>query len=480
MAMPSLKLKTFYERSPIAVQNLMSSVFGVIKRLDERGPLFRKIFRELEETQWWDRERLRALQIERLRNILRFAQEHVPFYGKSFAEYGVSWRQVSSMEDVRKFPMVTKEDLRSRRQELIPDVAPDSRVLRMSTSGTTGSPIEVLFTHRTLVAERAWVVRHRTWGGYDPRKWRGTFGGYRIVPIQQNEPPFWRFNVPWRQIHFSTLHMSARNLRFYAEALRRYRVEYLDGYPSTLYLMARYLLNNGQTIPMRAVFTGSEPVTEVYREAMEKAFACKVFDFYSMTEKVAGAGECEQHNGYHVCMEHVVVEVAPLGPESEYGKDIAGEVVGTSLVNTAMPLIRYRLGDVAAAAPAACACGRGLELIGQVTSRLRDIIVCPDGRHVSACSLTHPFKPIHSIEESQLIQETLTDVIVRIVRRPNYTKADERRLEEGLRERLGPDVRLHFEYVEKIPRTATGKFAAVISKVSTELWGPSEHSTAGQ
>jgi len=468
MAVPSAKFNHLYDHSPVFLQNLMSSAFGLVKLLDERGRRFRTIYSELIETQWWDRERLRQLQRERLRNILRFAQEHVPFYRKRFAEYGVSWNQVQAVEDLSRFPLLTKEDIRSHPQELIADVKPNSRIIAQSTSGTTGSPLRVLMDHTTLVTERAWVARHRTWGDYDARSWRGTFGGYKVVPMKQDRPPFWRYNLPWRQIHFSTFHLSEKNLPHYAAALRSTGVQFLDGYPSTLYLMARYLRATGQSIPMKAVFTGSEPLYELYRETIEAAFACKVFDYYALTERVISAGECSRHSGFHLSMEHVVAETIPPEGGAKDNEPVR-ELVGTSLVNTVMPLIRYRTGDVVSPPPDQCSCGRGLEVIGQVKTKSEDFVVCPDGRHISASNLTYPFKPIQSIAESQIVQENPSEVVVRIIRRPEYTEADEKRLLEGLRERLGPTVAVRAEYVQEISRTSAGKFRFVISHVESQL-----------
>jgi len=479
MASPSKRLVKLYDRSPLVVQDVLSSAFGVWKWLDERGPAFRRIFRQLHKSQWWSHEQLGDLQIRRLRDMLRFAQEHVPFYRKRFAEYGVSWDQVQSVEDLKRFPILTKEDVRKNRFELLADVKPKSELIRQSTSGTTGSPLEVLMTRQTYLTEKAWIQRHRTWGGYDNRFWRATFGGYKVVPIEQDKPPFWRFNYPWKQIHFSTFHMSENNLRHYVEALRSNNIRFLDGYPSTLHIMARYLVSVGQTIPMRAVFTGAEPLYDLQRETIESAFSCKVFDYYGLTEKVISAGECDHHSGLHVSMEHVVVEI--LSPQDgRVGENGAvGELVGTSLVNTAMPLIRYRTGDIAYPSPQRCSCGRGLEMIGPVKTKVEDIVICADGRHISASNLTYPFKPIHSIDESQIVQESLTDVVVRIVRGPDYTDDDEKRLLDGLRERLGPATRIRAEYVDEIERTSTGKFRFVVSNVSSNLIRQSQENQTG-
>ncbi len=466
MALPGTRLARFYDRAPVFIQNLMSSGFGVIKLLDERGPLFRSIYRELAETQWWPRERLRELQLERLRRIVRFAQDYVPFYQKRFAEYGVSWQTIQSLDDLRRFPIVTREDVQQHRQEMLANRKPKGRIVVQTTSGSTGTPIEVWCDRRTFLTDRAWAMRHRSWGGYDSRRWRATFNGYRIVPPNQSAPPFWRYNIPWRQIHFSIYHLSERNLPSYVKALQSLGVEFLDGYPSALYILARHLLAHGRTLPMRAVFTGSEVLHAAYRETLEKAFDCKVFDYYGLAEKVIGAGECEYHNGYHVAMEHVVAEVLPTAQDGGNDPSDGGDLVATSLVNTVMPLIRYRCGDVVSAGPARCPCGRSLELVGQARSRVLDIVTGADGRMISPHILLQPFRYMYSILESQIVQESATDVVVRVVRRGEFSNADERKLLEGFQERLGPAMNVRIEYLTAIPRPPSGKFRLVVSNLA--------------
>lgn len=146
-----------------------------------------------------------------------------------------------------------------------------------------------------------------------------------------------------------------------------------------------------------------------------------------------------------------------------------GPVVSTGLQNFGMPLIRYRTSDVSAIRPSPCACGRAMPLLEDVTTKSEDIVVAPDGRFVPPSVLTHPFKPLDSIEESQIVQPERDRLIVRIVRRPGYTRSDTTRLVCGLQERVGHAMRIDVEFLDEIPRTPTGKFRWVISSVPVDL-----------
>jgi phenylacetate-coenzyme A ligase PaaK-like adenylate-forming protein len=142
-----------------------------------------------------------------------------------------------------------------------------------------------------------------------------------------------------------------------------------------------------------------------------------------------------------------------------------GHLVLTGLHNYAMPLLRYRLGDVSALLERHCSCERTLPLMHPVTTKAEDIVVTPEGRFISSSVLTHPFKPMTNILASQIVQESLDRLVIRIVRRPTYTDRDSRILIEEFAKRVGSGIRIQIEFVESIPRSPTGKLRWVISKV---------------
>jgi phenylacetate-CoA ligase len=139
-----------------------------------------------------------------------------------------------------------------------------------------------------------------------------------------------------------------------------------------------------------------------------------------------------------------------------------------------MPMLRYRTSDMSAIEPEPCPCGRSFRRLRNITTKAEDIVVLPGGRMISPSILTHPFKPFDDIVMSQIVQESIDRVHVKIVARDSFTPARESQLLAGLRERLGPEVNVTLEKVSAIPREASGKFRWVISKVPHSLkvsWG---------
>ena len=148
-----------------------------------------------------------------------------------------------------------------------------------------------------------------------------------------------------------------------------------------------------------------------------------------------------------------------------------GKIVATSLHNFAMPFIRYETNDSGALKTAMCPCGRGFPLMDDVTTKNESIVTLPDGRLISPSVLTHPFKPMHNVIASQIIQETVDELVVKIVKNDAYGASDEAMLLAGFRDRLGNRVRINVDYVSEIPRTQNGKFRWVISKVPVVVTG---------
>jgi phenylacetate-CoA ligase len=294
--------------------------------------------------------------------------------------------------------------------------------------------------------------------------WIGVLLGRVVVPPDRTRPPFWRANYVQRQLWFSSFHLSEDNLEHYVREIERRRLRFLEGYPSTLFILAQHLLRRGRRLPMRAVISSSETLHSVQRQAIESAFECKLFDFYALAERVIYAGECGHHAGKHLAESYSYTEVVD-DDGIPVPDGTPGYLVGTSLHNVAMPMIRYRTSDISAIVPEPCACGRTLRRIRSVATKAEDIVVTPDGRQISPSVLTHPFKPLEQIIASQITQEDVAHVIVKIVPSAEFSSEQERMLVSSLRQRLGPEVHIEIRQVSEIPREPSGKFRWVISRV---------------
>jgi phenylacetate-CoA ligase len=203
---------------------------------------------------------------------------------------------------------------------------------------------------------------------------------------------------------------------------------------------------------------------DVQREEIEQAFACRLFDFYASAERVIFAAECEAHSGKHLIEEYGYVEVVDSeGRPVEEGQP--GFLTGTTLHNTAMPLLRYKMSDVTYLRPEPCPCGRAGRMMADVSTKVEDIITTAGGRLVSPSTLTHPFKTVRGVEKSQIIQERPDHLTVLIVAKSTFDASEEARLVALLHDRVGKAMQIDIRRETDIPRERSGKYRWVISHV---------------
>jgi phenylacetate-CoA ligase len=262
----------------------------------------------------------------------------------------------------------------------------------------------------------------------------------------------------------SSYHLSFQNAPFYLSAISKYNVRYLLGYASSLLSLALAVLNNKCHVPdLKVILSNAEPLFDHQRKLIEKAFKCPVRDTYGMTEIVAASSECNKKIN-HLWPEVGIIEVFDESVDQPVKNGTSGRLICTGLINDIMPLIRYDIGDSGTLAPEGqmCECGRNLPILLNVQGRSDDLIYTKDGRRIGR--LDPVFKSDFPILEAQIVQEKIDSLRVRFVPGSNYDEKYESILEERIKERVG-DMNIIFEPVEHIPRSANGKFRAVISRI---------------
>jgi phenylacetate-CoA ligase len=471
-----LNAEALYNRAPPWGQNILFNAHAGRISLHRYGFPFRRTRRWLTGSEFWSAEVIQAYQDRRIRAIVTIAYQHSPYYQDLFNRCGLSPEDIRGRHDLVKLPVLTKDAIRNSERSLLTARRPRVGWLNGHTSGTTGSPLSVWYDRTTCIWTNAVDSRHKLWVGIRDTDWLGLLLGRVIVPPTDHRPPFWRVNRVHRQVWFSSFHLNDRNLPEYVREMRRRQLRFLEGYPSTLFILAEYLLRVGERLPLEAVITSSETLHPIQRDTIEQAFECQLFDFYALAERVVYAGECAEHAGKHLAEEYGFAEVV----DDENNPLPAGEMgylVGTSLHNTAMPLLRYRTGDVTSLENERCACGRSSRRLTGVATKAEDIVITPDGRKISPSVLTHPFKPFPQITKSQIIQESLTFIRVRVVPSSQFGQHEENLLLAGLKARLGEGIRIELDRVSDIPQEPSGKYRWVISNLdhSTKVdWGSSD------
>ncbi len=460
-------MKAFYNAAPWYLQNLMVSSYGLLLQRHATGQEVQGHLSQLMESQWLSKDELAGIQSRKLRPLVDHAYRNVPYYRQLFDDLGLKPRDIREPADLQRLPLLSKQDVRRNLDRLIARNFDRKKMHYATTSGTTGTPLPVYITDENAATERALTLRMRGWAGWQPGDSRATFNGMMVVPIECRRLPLWRHDWPERRLFFSVFHMTRKNVGLYLDRLRAFRPKVIEGYPCYLRLLALRLERAGETLPVRAIFTYTEPLYADQRRLIEERFQCKVFDWYGLSERVASTAQCERTDGYHVSAEKTIVEIIkPDGEPAAPGEQ--GEIVGTNLDEYGMPLIRYRTGDVSSYRAEPCPCGRGLPLIEQVQTRVEAFITTPDGRLIKGGPL-ESFLGINAVEKSQIIQEARDRIVVKIVPAEGYSRADCDRIVAGFATVLGSEVKIVVELVDDIPLTATGKHPFVVSRVPVEV-----------
>jgi phenylacetate-CoA ligase len=456
-------LMKLYNRLPAVGRSAAASARGFYLRSWRYGRRTEAYIEAAIERETWSPEKWKAYQEERLAFVLHRAATQVPYYRHQWATrrrlgYRASWEQLEN------WPILPKDVLRTNAQAFVADDCAPRRMFHERTSGTTGKPLDLWRcgdTVETLYAISE--LRERRWYGVSVRDRWAMLGGQLVVPSDSRRPPFWVWNSALNQLYMSTFHLSPEFMPWYLDALKSYRIKYLWGYPSSLLVLAQEAIKLGRApLPMSVVITNAEPVTDQQRQTISQAFGCPVRETYGMAEMVTAGTEC-QAGRLHQWPELGVVEVFQDAADAPVAPGQSGRLIGTGLLNADMPLIRYEVGDRASAIVPQdpCPCGRSLPGLQRIEGRMNDSILTPDGRSV------YWLNPIFygvPVRESQIIQERVDRLRVLVVPAVGFQAETVRHIVERLQARVG-HVDIQVESVEAIPRTAGGKFRAVVNRL---------------
>lgn len=448
-----------YNKAPPYMKNYMGLLTKPIPRSIMVGSNFHYFSKELDDTQWYKPEELKKLQVKRLRALIKHAYINVPYYRRVFSENKISYEDIKTIEDLRKLPILTKEDIRTHFNELISIDAEKYNYGLAKTSGSTDKPLEFLLDQQNREMEYASIFRQLKWAGIDINSKIATFRGdlSRDNP-NSNKPVLWRYHALSKELVFNTLNMEDKVLKKYLEKLIKFKPHLIKGYPSSLYVLAQYMEEHGiYSVKPTAIQTSSEVLSPQQRELIEEYFQCKIFDWYGQSEYVISCGECIEHTGFHINVESGILEFLDNNEQVENG-DI-GEMTATGFFNYSMPFIRYNLGDLGCYSDEMCDCGRGSSIVKSFDGRTVDIINTPDGKKISGPAFERYWKDrisyhLQNIEYAQVIQKSKEKILVYIVTKDTLSQEDTMLIITELRKILSEEMNIEVEELESIP---TGK-----------------------
>jgi len=416
----------------------------------------------LTKSQWWSKAQLEELQNKKLRSLIRHAYDNVPYYHRIFSHLNITPADIKTKNDLKKIPVLTKEDIRKNLPDLTARNIPLSRMIESHSSGSTGEPIKYYIDKNSYSA--GWAQTFRCWS------WAGFQLGDPYVKISLNPRTSAIKKIQDRLLQTKYVYAMAitdTSIEQEIEKIHQFHPKIIRNYASHMYTMAKLMEKNNIQYQGATIATTGSMLYPHYRAIIEKQFNCKVFDAYG-GESTAVSFECEEHTGYHVCDEDVIVEF--LKGEEPVASDELGRIVFTNLNNFAMPVIRYDIKDLGSYSDESCSCGRGLSLMKSIEGRDSDIIVTPSGNFIVVHFFGILFGHIQGVDQFQVIQERMDHLIVKIVKNQHFTDKDLDRIKNEIQKRIGIDVTIKIEFVEEIPLSgSSGKRRYVISHIPLNI-----------
>ena len=398
---------------------------------------------QMREQQWWDKEKIEQLQSEKLNSIIPYAKKTAYYQDKLF-----DYPKDFVFGDL---PITDKNDVRNDPDLFIRNGVQKDSLTMYRTSGSTGEPVRVFLDDYSVNYRRGLnhfissetgrtafdtVIRIGSRGEYYKPRYESNFGLYKNLFFHANED---------RQKMLSIIRSKKANI--------------LTGYPSMLFLLAKA----NHDVKLKYAYCGAEMLTKDYRKAIEESFSCPVFDRYQCWEFGPVSWECPEEHNMHVNSNSVVLEIVDSNGKPK--KSGVGEILLTSLSNKAMPLMRYRIGDLAGWGNE-CSCGRGLPVLKSIEGRSDDMITLPSGKKITpmAIMVEHQNDMYKEMLAYQVVQERPDLLVVKIVPNESGFRQEKIMIEKMKQAFQGEEVKVEIEIVDKIERIGS-KLRRVISKV---------------
>jgi phenylacetate-CoA ligase len=390
-----------------------------------------------------NREQLLQRQRADFDAMLAFAAANVPYYRDRLGTNpGV-------------IPILEKDAVRERLDDLLARDADPARVKLGHTGGSTGKPLAFWYDETKHELMRAGMMRGFMMSGWLPGQKVLNFWGAR-----QDVAAGGVFGSNWSDLiaaekTIGATEFGAAKLREWARCIQRYQPVLLYGYASAMSELARFIVAEGMRMPssLIGVYSTAEVLTDTQRQVMQQAFGCKVFNQYGCREVPNIAWEC-RHGNMHVFADLVVLESIRVEADQQ--------LLVTSLTNRLMPFIRYRLGDSGRLLEGECACGSALPMMEMGLCRHNDLIRTRAGNSLHPGFFNHLLDGQASIRQFQWIQRELDRIELNLVASAPLSAAALSGLNEQIRLKMADEVTLEVNYVADIPRTVSGKQRFVI------------------
>ncbi|EOX3943187.1 phenylacetate--CoA ligase family protein [Vibrio alginolyticus] len=458
--MDKIKDKLF-KIAPIFLKEVGTSLNSYINRRDKYGEIYHNELCLLRSCCKLNISEIQKVQEAKLSNFFLKIYKTNDYYKDIFNQLSINEEEIktSPIKVLNRLPYMEKQYFKDNIDSISSSCLPTSFV--SNTSGTSGSPMSVPFDSGGYQLGFAYWRRFYDEMGLPETFVNVRFSG-RIIAGEGEKRRFWIYDYFESRYFFSTYHMTERNLKLYVDKLNKIKPDLIDGYPSSICILSRYILKNKISLDfkLKAIAVTAETLSDTDRAIIENAFNVKVYNQYASSEGAPFITECKD-GGFHLNLDTGYFEFLDFKND-----DNLKELVVTSFRNKKTPLIRYRIGDVVkpVSSNKVCKCGCEFPLIESIQGRADDILYSSERGAVGR--LDPIYKGVYGIDFSQIIQIGIDDFVIKIVPNDSWGEGELVTLRNNFLQRMGLNVLVRIEVVDNIPVGANGKFKSVINKLN--------------
>lgn len=416
--------------------------------------------KEIKRIEKFSEEEIKRYQEEKLKNLLLYAYNNVPYYKKVLKKARVIQNGEVLLENFHKIPILTKDIIREEKKNLF-SKEKRKKTYENTSGGSTGEPVRFLqdghysdwniankIYYKTFTSQDIGERELRLWGSE-----RDLLEGKESFKIRLRN---WLYN----RKEFNSFKMSKEDMERFVEEWNRFKPEWVEAYVQSIHEFAKFVKENKKNVyKPKGILTSAGTLYPEIKKEIEDIFKTKVFNRYGSREVGDVACSCEKNEGLHVSIYNQYLEIVKKKEDDDFGK-----IIVTNLNNYSMPLIRYDIGDIAVPSKKEkCSCGRGMPLIGEVKGRDVNLFKTKKGELIDGEFFTHEFYLKSWVKKFQVVQKDYELIEISVVGVKNIKEMDI--IERDIKKVMGDDCKITWKFVKEIKSLKNGKYLYVISEV---------------
>ncbi len=430
-----------------------------------------KYYQELRTHQWNTLEENKKIQQKKLYKLIEYASENIPYYKKIIQEHNIRFSEETIFNDIKKFPLLTKDIIRKHFDELYK--FRDKTYFRNHTSGSTGEPAIFYQDKYCLEWKIATKIFFDEWAGRQiGEPMLKLWGAVQdILKEGQGIKAYLRQQF-YGVTTLNSYRMTEKNLYDYVRKINRIKPHLILTYTNSIDELARFIQDHHLTVySPGAIMTSAGVLFPEIRTKVEEVFRAPIFDNYGSRETGSIACNCDKNEGLHLIPNIHYVEILDADAK-EAGPGESEEIVVTLLTNYTMPLIRYTIEDRGIFSKKVCSCGRGFPLLAKVEGRIINMFRNKQGDLIGSGFLVSLIYYRDYVKQLQIIQKTVDYIIINLVLKDNQeiqeVKKDFKNINKKIRLVMGNETKIKYNIVNEIKPSKAGKYMYAFSQVENK------------